>query len=115
MLYISGGFRKKSIFWAGLGIIPSILVCSEVYLEQYLYIDSWLFKLLGEKTDLCLGLISKVLYTIGNTYFAGGIVIVALSIMIWRNYKQEAQAFAFATLGILIIVDKILKPFFDRD
>ena len=34
--------------------------------------------------------------------------------MIRGRYWHEAIALAFATLGILILVDEILKPFFDR-
>jgi undecaprenyl-diphosphatase len=42
-------------------------------------------------------------------------VLVALITLIRQRYWSEVKALVFATLGILLLVDKVLKPFFARD
>ena len=115
MLYIFCDFQKKASFLAGLFIIPLCLICIRIYQEEYLKIDNYLLILFSEKTNNYLNLLSQGAYKIGDTHIAGSIVIIALMVMVWQKYKKEAFAFAFATLGILILVDEILKPFFDRN
>jgi membrane-associated phospholipid phosphatase len=56
----------------------------------------------------------KPFYTIGDTQFAAIIVVISLGILAWRRYWQEAKVLAIASLGVLLLVDKVLKPFFLR-
>jgi membrane-associated phospholipid phosphatase len=53
-------------------------------------------------------------YTIGDTQFAAIIVVISLGVLAWRRYWQEATVLAIASLGVLLLVDKVLKPFFLR-
>ena len=115
MLHVFCNLKKKTKFLATLGIVTLVVICLRIYQLQYPAIDDWFLTFLGERNNNYLNFIFKVSYEMGGTYVAGGIVIVALGVMIWQNYRQEAQAFAVATLGILILVDRILKPFFDRN
>ncbi len=110
-----GNFRKKTSFLKRLFIIPFCLICIRIYQEEYFEIDNYFLVLFSEKNNNYLNRLSQGAYKIGDTYIAGGVVIIALMVMIWQNYKKEALAFAFATLGVLILVDEILKPFFDRN
>jgi len=53
-------------------------------------------------------------YRLTGTYFTGSVVLIALIILIRQRYWQEVKALVFATLGILLLVDEVLKPLFDR-
>ncbi|MEL6909270.1 MAG: phosphatase PAP2 family protein [Cyanobacteria bacterium J06648_1] len=70
---------------------------------------------LESRQNSFLNLIFTSIYLISNTYVTGAIVLTALIALIRLRCWNEVKALVFATLGILILVDKILKPFFDRD
>lgn len=54
------------------------------------------------------------IYKISGTYLTGSLVLITLAILIRKKYWQEAKGLAFATLGILLLVDEVLKPLFER-
>ena len=107
--------KNKNRFLIGFTITLFGLICLGIYRQQYLVIDSWFLNLFGARTNPYLNFLSTASYIIGDTYIAGAIVVIALAVMIWRNYRSQALAFAFATLGILILIDEVLKPLFDRN
>lgn len=69
---------------------------------------------LQQFTNPFLTKIFKLFYLIGDEYFAALIVFINLIFLYLKRYRQEAKVFAGGALGILIIIDLILKPFFDR-
>ncbi len=56
----------------------------------------------------------QLFYIIGNTKFSATIVTISLAILIWKHYWKEATILAFGSLGVLLLVDDILKPFLGR-
>lgn len=114
MLYTVSSLKKITTFLTGLGIIPFILLCDRIYQKNYFQIDTWFLFVLGDRTNNLLNFFFKAVYGISGVYITAGIVATALGILIWRRYWQEAATLAVATLGILILVDEILKPFFGR-
>ena len=115
MLYIFCSHKKKTGFLTKSITVIFVVICFAVYSKQDLQIDNWLLNLSETSANSQINFIFKIIYISGDIYVAGPVVAIALFWMIWRNYKQEAIGFAFATLGILILIDRVLKPFFDRN
>ncbi len=76
--------------------------------------DSSFVQRMHEINEPVLTIILHPFYTIGDTQSAAIIVVLSLGILTWRRYWKEAQILAFASLGVLLLVDKVLKPFFLR-
>ena len=58
--------------------------------------------------------IAKIFYFLGESEVAACIVILSLGYLCWKLYWKEAQVLAISTMGILLVIDKILKPWFGR-
>ncbi|MEB3161431.1 MAG: phosphatase PAP2 family protein [Synechocystis sp.] len=56
----------------------------------------------------------KFVYQVTGAELTAGMVVISLGIFIWKRYWSEAKYLAFATLGILLVVDQGLKPIFNR-
>lgn len=95
-------------------LIPFIQLCYQILSKNYPEIDTQFLLVLQEKKVWFFNIFFKTIYQIGGAYITGFIVLVALMILVYKRYWQEAKILAFSTLGILIIVDRILKPLFDR-
>ncbi|MGL5033191.1 MAG: phosphatase PAP2 family protein [Microcystaceae cyanobacterium] len=61
-----------------------------------------------------IGQILTVIYKITGVHVTLFFVLGSLSFLIWKRYWEEAKYLAVATLGILLLVDQILKPLFNR-
>lgn len=77
-------------------------------------LDGNILDWLQQFKDPLLTNLSKGFYFIGDEYFAGAVVIVSIILLYHEHRRQEAKFLAVGSLGILIIIDLILKPFFDR-
>ena len=95
-------------------LIPFLQLCTRVFIKNYYAFDLKILQFLETQQNAWLNFIFTSLYSLSNTYVTGAIVLIALIVLIRRGYWTEVKALVFATLGILIVVDKILKPFFDR-
>ncbi|MGD1921954.1 MAG: phosphatase PAP2 family protein [Pleurocapsa sp.] len=69
---------------------------------------------LQQRRHLILDFIFPTIYQIGTAEVTGLIVACILLFLIRKRYWLEVKTLVFATLGILILVDRILKPLFDR-
>jgi membrane-associated phospholipid phosphatase len=96
-------------------LLPFIQLCYQTFKQNYYPFDLKILEFLGNQRNSFLDFIFTNVYRTSNTYVTGAIVLVALIALIRQRYWSEVKALVFATLGILILVDKILKPFFDRD
>lgn len=96
-------------------VIPFTQFCYQIFSQNYPEIDNQVLLYLEDKQVWFFNLFFKAIYQIGGAYITGGIVLLALIILIVKRFWQEAKTLAFSTLGILILVDKVLKPLFDRD
>lgn len=59
--------------------------------------------------------ISKGIYFLGEAEVAVFIVLFSLIILCYKKLWYEAQILAVSSLGILLLIDKVLKPLFNRD
>lgn len=57
---------------------------------------------------------AKIFYWFGDAETSACVVLISLAILCWRRYWQEAQVVAIFSLGVLILIDQILKPFIYR-
>ena len=105
---------KINFYLVLLLLIPSIILCYQILNKDYSQLDSQILQALQKRRHFFLNIFSIAIYQISGAYITGLIVFIALVILIRQRYWQEAKTLAFATLGILILVDQILKPFFDR-
>ncbi|NJO96906.1 MAG: phosphatase PAP2 family protein [Pleurocapsa sp. CRU_1_2] len=96
-------------------MLPFVQLCYQTFNKNYYPLDLNILEFLGNQRNLLLDFIFTNVYRISNTYVTGTIVLIALITLISQRYWSEVKALVFATLGILLLVDKVLKPFFDRD
>ncbi len=96
-------------------LIPFTQFCYQILAKNYPEIDNQLLVYLQDKQVGLLNIFFKTIYQIGGAYITGGIVLLALIILAYKRFWQETKTLAFSTLGILILVDQVLKPLFDRD
>ena len=61
-----------------------------------------------------LMILARVSYFIGEAEVAVFIVIAGLGFLCWKRYWQEAQVLAISAMGVLLLIDQILKPWFAR-
>ena len=58
--------------------------------------------------------LAQVSYLSGEAEVVIFIVLGSLGFLCWKRYLKEAQVLAVSSLGILILIDKLLKPLFTR-
>lgn len=106
--------KKIGLFLTLFLLFPFINLCRQILNQNYPQIDYEIFYLLEEKITPFFKTLFVGIYYSSGVYVTAIIVASALGILIWKRYWQEAIVLAFGALGILIIIDEILKPFFDR-
>lgn len=105
------GIKVFSIFT--ITILASDL-CVRILRKNYPQLDLYFLHFFQQRRHLILDSIFTITYQIGTAEITGLIVAGILLFLIRKRYWLEVKTLAFATLGILILVDRILKPFFDR-
>ena len=58
--------------------------------------------------------LAKGVYFIGEAEVAVFLVILSLAILVWRRLWLEAQVVAVSSLGVLLLIDRVLKPLIYR-
>ncbi|MEM8720536.1 MAG: phosphatase PAP2 family protein [Cyanobacteria bacterium P01_G01_bin.39] len=106
--------NRKSFYLLLLILVPFLQLCYQTFTKNYYSFDLQIYDRLELTRNFWLDFIFTSVYRLTGTYFTGTIVLIALITLIRRRYWQEVQALVFATLGILLLVDEVLKPFFDR-
>ena len=61
-----------------------------------------------------LMILARVSYFLGEAEVAVFFVLAGLIFFAWKRYWKEAQVLAISALGVLILIDQILKPWFGR-
>jgi membrane-associated phospholipid phosphatase len=61
-----------------------------------------------------MGEVLKIIYIVTGANVTAFIVLGTLGYLLWKRYWEEAKYLAFASLGILLLIDQILKPIFGR-
>ena len=95
-------------------LLPLIFLSKAILEKKHFDFDPAFLSWLHTINEPLLTHFLKPFYTIGDTQFAAIIVVISLGVLAWRRYWQEAKVLAIAALGVLLLVDKLLKPFFHR-
>jgi membrane-associated phospholipid phosphatase len=106
---------RNNLYLLLLLSLPFLQLCYQIFQKNYDALDLNILEFLGNQRNSSLDFIFTNVYRTSNTYVTGVIVLIALITLIRQRYWSEAKVLVFATAGILILVDKVLKPFFDRD
>ncbi|MEB3121395.1 MAG: phosphatase PAP2 family protein [Snowella sp.] len=61
-----------------------------------------------------IGEVLKIIYIMTGANVTAFVVLGSLGYLFWKRYWEEAKYLAFASLGILLLIDQILKPIFGR-
>ncbi|MEL6438363.1 MAG: phosphatase PAP2 family protein [Cyanobacteria bacterium J06621_8] len=109
-----GIVRPANFYLLLLILLPFLQLCYHTLQKNYPPLDLSIFNLLESYRSPLLDFIFINVYRLSGTYFTGSVVLITLITLIRRRYWSEVQALVFATLGILLMVDEVLKPFFDR-
>ena len=96
-------------------LVPFLQLCYQTFGKNYYPLDINILQFLEARQNPLLNFVFSSVYLISNTYVTGTIVLIALISLIRQRYWSEVRGLIFATLGILLLVDEVLKPFFDRD
>lgn len=94
--------------------IPFLQLCYQTLHKNYYQVDVQIYYFLETLRKPGLDFFFISIYRITGTYVTGTVVLVALISLIRQRYWSEVKALVFATLGILLLVDEVLKPLFDR-
>lgn len=105
---------RKNFYFLLLLLFPWIQLCYQTINKNYYQFDIQIYEFLEAQRNFWLDFAFTNIYRITGTYFTGSVVLIALIILIRQRYWQEVKALVFATLGILLLVDEVLKPLFDR-
>ena len=105
---------RRSYYLLLLILIPLWQLGDRIINKNYYQFDLQIVRFIEQQRNWLLDFFFTNVYRVSGTYFTGSVVLIALIILIRRRYWQEVKALVFATLGILLLVDKILKPLFDR-
>ncbi len=105
---------RKKYYLLLLVIVPFFQLCYQTINKNYYQFDIQIYEFLEAHRNSFLDFAFTSVYRFTGTYFTGSVVLIALIILIRQRYWQEVKALVFATLGVLLLVDEVLKPFFDR-
>ncbi|MBE9043852.1 phosphatase PAP2 family protein [Pleurocapsales cyanobacterium LEGE 10410] len=95
-------------------LIPFTILCGQILTKNYPVVDLQIVEIIRENRSAILDFFFVNTYRITDTYVTGSLIFIILIFLVRQRYWQEVKALVFATLGILILVDRILKPLFDR-
>jgi membrane-associated phospholipid phosphatase len=113
-LSLNNIFGKIPKFFRLLIFFLLAIVSSQIANKNYPKFDHHLLLVIQNQNNPAFDFIFKRIYQVTGVSITAIIVAITLSVFIWRRYWLEAKIFALGTLGILILIDQILKPFFDR-
>lgn len=105
---------KAGFLFGLLILIPLAILSYKIFYQNFPELDGQIFNFLENQRRKLWDLLFVGVYKVSGTYLTGLIVLITLITLIRKRYYTEAKALAFATLGILLIVDNLLKPFFNR-
>ena len=107
-------FKKaipKRQLWICLAILCSfILLAIRVSVNENLVLDQILIQVPHQIFPNSWDDFFRFFYLLTGVKGTAVIIVLTLGFLVWKRYLIEAKVLAFSTLGILILVDRILKP-----
>lgn len=108
-------FGKYNILIAFFCLIIFLLISILLLTNQLESFDENLITQLNQILPSWFIYIARVFYFLGEAEVAVFLVLFSLGVLCWKKYWLEAQIVATSSLGVLLLIDKVLKPLFDRD
>lgn len=108
-------FGKYNLISAFFCIIIFSIISGQVISGKINELDEFLLGKLNGIFPSWFIYIAKVLYFLGEAEVAVFIVLFSLGILAWKKCWSEAQVVAVSSLTVLLLIDQVLKPLFDRD
>lgn len=105
-------FNKVNLFFSSLTLLFFILISIIVSTGKLKSLDEYLLVQLHVILPDWFFYIARASYFIGEAEVAVFIVLFSLGFLVWKKYWEEAQVLALFSVAILILIDKIFKPFF---
>lgn len=105
--------KKQGLICLGI-LVLFIILSIRVYIQDDLVIDQILIQVPHQIFPDSWDNFFRVAYWVTGIKVTAVMVVLTLGFLIWKRYWIEAQVVAISALGILILVDKILKPLIAR-
>lgn len=105
--------NKINVVFSAISLITFIFITYLVVTEQITTINKNLLIAIQDILPNWFIHIAKISYFLGEAEVAVFFVLFSLGILIWKKCWEEAQVLALSSLSVLILIDEILKPFFD--
>lgn len=113
------GWLRELGIWRLLACIVAVIVVllieSALLADKPPWVDEQLLSWLGAVIPAPIGRFLVLVYQLSGTRFTGLLVAMALAFLLLKRAWLELTWLAVGTGGILLIVDRWLKPLFDRD
>ena len=110
-LYVLGASR---LAFTGALILLSVLAGPSFFSNSSDSLDSHLLDGLQQQIPLGLGSLLLIIYQLSGVHVTAVLVLVVMCFFALKRFWAELICLAVGTSGILVIVDGILKPWFDR-
>ncbi|CAD5946638.1 Phosphatidylglycerophosphatase B [Planktothrix tepida] len=95
-------------------LVPFILLSVRFNVHEDLLLDQILIQVPHQIFPQSWDAIFRFFYLLTGVKGTAVIIALTLGLLVWKRYWIEAKVLAFSTLGILIVVDDILKPLISR-
>lgn len=105
-------FSKTNLFFSSLALFCFTMISFLVATDRLKALDNYFLTQLHLILPNWFVVIAKISYFLGEAEVAVFFVLFSLGFLVWKKLWEEAQVLALFTLSILILIDKILKPFF---
>lgn len=105
-------FNRVNLFFSTIALLVFILISIGVSSGELQSLDEYILEQLSIILPNWFFYIAKASYFIGEAEVAAFIVLFSLIFLVRKKMWEEAQVLALFTLSILILIDRILKPFF---
>lgn len=113
---------KRDLVICALILIPFIIlsliifpvVDKPLFWEQHSDFDRMILEDFHTYIPALLGHMLKLLYIATGPHVTAFVVAGSLGFLVWKKHRKEAIVLALSSLGILLMNDYIVKPFFFR-
>lgn len=105
---------RKSLYLSLFCFICFIWLGAQVLNEDLDEFDNKFIDGLPEVLPKNFIYLARFFYFLGNAEVSATVVLITLIICAWKRKWLEAKVVAISSLGVLLLIDLIIKPFFFR-
>ena len=109
----SSYFNKTNIFFSTIALILFILITYLVTTETIRDFEQNLLVVIKNSLPDWFIYVAKISYFLGEAEVTVFFVLFCLILLVIKKHWVEAQVVALSCLSVLILIDQVLKPWFD--